>query len=253
LQFYQQDYKFCLKSDDSGGYCCKKDEVVSECTSTTLCSPAIPAVVDTEFETRYYAFLPGLSTDFTNDCGASSTIEVSDSLTSKTLTIPLNSGYTCYYNLKVPELTYRSSSVIELYMEVIQSTYPRVYVGNGRSNLTESVEGNVEVTVGAPIEVPVDDEIMLMVKPEQAGGTLQISYKVRGEKYPWWEYIFLGQTQIIYYVGLSGLCIVFVLCICLPCTTLILGSALTPATTLTSLLSSILVCICCCACCRRPK
>jgi len=145
-------------------------------------------------------------------------------------------------------LTYRSSSVIELYIDQTVNTYPRIYTGNSRSNLTELIEGNAQATVGAPYEVPVDEQIMLLVKSEQIGGTLKISYKVSGEKYPWWEYIFLGQTQVVYYIGLSGLVIVFALCCCLPGVGLLVAVITSPATTL----SWIVLCCCCgCYCCRK--
>jgi hypothetical protein len=61
--------------------------------------------------------------------------------------------------------------------------------------------------VGAPISIPVDNGMVIVVNPQSTGGSLQFSYQVEGSKYPWYDYIFLGQPEWVYYFGLVSITI----------------------------------------------
>lgn len=88
----------------------------------------------------------------------------------------------------MPELTYRSgSSVIEMYIEEVTDSFPRVYSGTGRSNITEEIQGNEVAEVGAPMYFPISDGSVIQIKTASTGGSLKFSYRVNGVKYPWWE------------------------------------------------------------------
>ncbi len=63
-------YKYCLKQDDSAGYCCASADTQAECLSTTLCSELIPATVNAQFYAKYSLFTPGLSTNRNSLCGS---------------------------------------------------------------------------------------------------------------------------------------------------------------------------------------
>ncbi len=59
--------------------------------------------------------------------------------------------------------------------------------------MTILIENDANFVPGSPTFVPVDDGAVLLVVPPAAGGTFSISYKVVGEVYPWYEYLFLGR------------------------------------------------------------
>lgn len=72
----------------------------------------------------------------------------------------------------MPELTYRTSSEIEIYIEVITNAFPRIYDGSNRANLTDVIEGNDEAKIGAPYYVPVDDGLQLYAEVDTTGCSL---------------------------------------------------------------------------------
>lgn len=101
--------------------------------------------------------------------------------------MPVNTGYTCDYYFKVPSLTYRNTAYIEVYLEVLTNAVPRLHTGNDRSNLTSTTLDDDPAYVGAPVTALVDDGIILISYVNTLGGSVQLSYKVVGEAYPWWE------------------------------------------------------------------
>ena len=164
-----------------------------------------------------------------------------------------NVDYICQFHLVVPELTYRSSAKIELYIETLDNIIPRVYDGSSRANLTDVVEGNAEASIGAPYSVPVDDGMQLYMKAGSSGGSMQVSFKVVGEAYPWWEKMFLGRKPWVYYFGLSAFCILFFCCCFLPCCQVSVVLSLAPIlcpSTLIAILGAVGAAFCCC---RKKK
>lgn len=82
--------------------------------------------------------------------------------------------------------------------------------------MTLQIENNANLVPGSPTYVPVDDGAVLLVVTPASGGTFSISYKVVGEVYPWYEYMFLGKDLWVYYLGVSGLTVLFFFIIASP-------------------------------------
>ena len=86
-----------------------------------------------------------------------------------------------------------------------------MYKGNSHSNMTELIEGNATLSIGAPFFIPIDDGAVILasVRPMNSFqqmwmGSFTLSYQLEAEVYPWYEKIFLGKSKLVYYVGLSG-------------------------------------------------
>jgi hypothetical protein len=93
-----------------------------------------------------------------------------------------------------------------------------VYSGTSRTNLTTVIENNKTASIGAPVQIPADDGVVIIVQPFTPTGSLpaafRISYQVKGEKYPWYEKLFLGKAQWVYYLGVSGFTAATALLLC---------------------------------------
>lgn len=56
------------------------------------------------------------------------------------------------------------------------------------------IEGNSTAAVGSPVEIPVDEGVVIIVHPISTNEAFfKISYQVVGEKYPWYEKPYLGK------------------------------------------------------------
>ena len=173
---YGTGFKFCLAEDDQKGYCCLDGlvgETTAECSSTERCSAVIPSSSPlTQWQHKYYAFWPTVQTDHTNKCGGSQTYEATRDKKTVKFEIPANGGYTCEFGFYTPDLTYRTSSLLTLYIEEIGGTSAYLYRGHDRSNLTTLVQQNQVVPVGAPVSTPVDDGIILLVHTGGASASI---------------------------------------------------------------------------------
>lgn len=76
---YGATYKFCLKQDDSAGYCCSQNDTQDECLSTTLCTQQIPSFPTGAFAGSFAAFYPGVQSNHTLRCGGPITFTASQS------------------------------------------------------------------------------------------------------------------------------------------------------------------------------
>jgi hypothetical protein len=96
-------------------------------------------------------------------CGAE--LQLTADSTSKqnaTVAIP-SSSYACEYRISVPTLTYRTSSQILVWIEGTYFTNVYVYSGTSRTNLTTVIENNKTASIGAPVQIPADDGVVIIV------------------------------------------------------------------------------------------
>ena len=79
-----------------------------------------------------------------------------------------------------------------------------LYEGTGRTNLTLLYP---DIKVGAPVAISVSQGAVIIYQRSVSdkAASLQFSVQVVGQTYPWYEYIFLGQSSEIYYFGLVSL------------------------------------------------
>ena len=163
-------------------------------------------------QTIYMAFYPGLQSNHDVLCGGS--IELTaDSKQRKTFKIP-STNFSCEYRIVAPKFKYRRQSQLFVWIELTNSVRAYIFKGTDRTNITSIVEKNQSVAIGAPYVVQVDDGIVILANSiyqvakgnasASFNGTLQISYEVKGELYPWWEKIFMGRSKGAYYTALVG-------------------------------------------------
>jgi uncharacterized protein YfaQ (DUF2300 family) len=111
-------------------------------------------------------------------CGAELQLTAdSNSKQNATVAIP-SSSYACEYRISVPTLKYRTSSLISVWLEGTYFTNVYIYSGTNRTNLTTLIENNKTLSIGAPIGVPVDDGVVIIVQPLKTTGALSPAFRI---------------------------------------------------------------------------
>ena len=144
-----------------------------------MCSdPVDPAFLGKVPGTRdeyplYYAFSATLKSNFNKYCGlASPSLQASGTLTQQTVTIPaytekdanIPNDYSCWYEISGPELTYRNTATINVYLESFTNGKVYIYSGTSRTNVTQIVQNAGSMAKGAPIQIPISDGAVLVFK-----------------------------------------------------------------------------------------
>lgn len=145
------------------GYCCRSGvDVGAECQ--TQCTPILTTSNQNASQLAISnTFHPGLQTNHFEMCGAELQL-IADSTLKQNATVAIpSSSYACEYRISIPALKYRTSSQILLWLEGTYHTNVYFYSGNSRTNLTTLIENNQTASIGAPIGVPVDDGIVIIV------------------------------------------------------------------------------------------
>ncbi len=166
-------YFFCTPFDDASlnstipgyGYCCLASPTVTDsvCNSTSLCSNvSTGSLMSQSQKTAFMTFYPSLQTNHTSMCGGplTYTADLAEKQSVK-ITIP-SPNYACEYRVSAPQLKYRSSGKIQIWIEQTNQAYVYIYSGNARYNLTSLIQGNNTAAVGAPYSVQVDDGAVIL-------------------------------------------------------------------------------------------
>lgn len=134
-----------------------------------------------------------------------------------------------------------------VYAEEIQGGRLYIYQGTSRANLTDLITDNGQFTVGAPIETSVSNSAVLIFKRVSTGaGSFQVSFRVSGAEYQWWQKPFLDKPVWLYYFSLTCVCVVvFALCCWQP---ILITLALAVFVILIVVGLPIMPCLCACYC-----
>ena len=112
----------------------------------------------------------------------------------------------CFWMVQ-PERDIWITEVSTMYFALEEVSEGQLYIfqGSNRSNVTESlIENGQAMAVGAPLELSINDDLVLVFKREDQvdGADPSASFKakawIEGRKYPWWEKPFIGEEKIYY-------------------------------------------------------
>ena len=100
---------------------------------------------------------------------------------------------------------YQPGAEIVVSLDSQQSALMKVFTGTSRYNVSTAVQGNQTVPSGAPIRVPIENGliVVLYTSPTATKGSATFSYHVEGTSLKWFE-----RSRGLYYLFLAGLIII---------------------------------------------
>jgi hypothetical protein len=95
----------------------------------------------------------------------------------------------CFWVVTGEAGDYLPGAEIVVSLDSQQSALMKIFTGTGRYNVSTTVQGNQTVPSGAPIRVPIENGliVVLYTSPTATKGSATFSYHVEGTGYKWFE------------------------------------------------------------------